>query len=137
FGERLGDLEVRVVRRGDRHEVDALVLGQLRLFFDHLLVGGVSAFGLDVVIGRGGLGFGGIAGEGAGDEGGTVVEDGRRGVNPADKGALAAADQAHAQLAIERGIRWHWRGSPDVGKNEAFGPRARRYYQNAARGEER
>ena len=45
--------------------------------------------------------------EGAGDEGGAVVEDGGGGVDAADEGPLAAADEAHAELAVERCVGRH------------------------------
>ena len=65
----------------------------LRLGVDHLLVGAVGALGRDVVVGRGRLRLGGVAGERPGDEGGAVVEDGGGGVDAADEGPLAAADR--------------------------------------------
>ena len=81
--------------------------GQLQLGRDHLLVGAVGAFGLDVVVGGGGLGLGGVGRQGAGDEGGAVVEDGGDGVDAADEGALAAADEAHAEFAIQGCVDAH------------------------------
>src|SRR5262249_23674778 len=92
---------------GDGDEVDALAGGEPGLGLDHLLVGAVGPLGLDVVVGGGGPGPGGVGGEGAGDEDGAVVEDGGADVDGADEGALAAADQAHAQLAVERGVDCH------------------------------
>src|SRR5439155_8464339 len=86
LGERPGDLEVHVVGGGDGGEVDAPVGGQLGLGGDHLLVGAVGPFGGDVVVGCGGLGPGGVGGEGAGHQAGAVVEDGGDAVDLADEG---------------------------------------------------
>ena len=49
--------------------------GQFQLAGDHFLVGAVGPLGLDVVVGGRRLGPGGIGGEGAGDEGGAIVQD--------------------------------------------------------------
>src|SRR5262249_22113053 len=59
------------------------------------------AFGLDVIVCRRRPGLGRVGRQGAGNEGGAVVQDGGDGMHLADKGALAAADQAHAQFTIE------------------------------------
>ena len=94
--------------------------GQLLLGGDHLLVGAVGAFGGDVVVGGGRLGLGRVGRQGAGDEGGAVVEDGGDAVDAADEGALAAADQAHAKLAIQRCVDAHAVGSFRVIRNETL-----------------
>ena len=104
--ERLGDLEVRVVGSGDGDEVD--FVRPLGFSCDHLLVRTVCAVGGDVIVGGRGLRFRGIGGERAGDECGAVVEHGRGGVDAADEGPLAPADQSHAQLAIQGCIDAHW-----------------------------
>ena len=107
LGEGFGDLKMGIVRRGDGNEVDALVGRQLLFALDHLLVGAVGAFGANVVVGGGGLGLGGVGRQGAGDEGGAVVHDGGDAVDAADEGALAAADQAHAELAVQGCVDAH------------------------------
>ena len=73
----------------------------------HLLVRAVGPVGGDVVVRGGRLGLGRVGRERPGDEGGAVVEDGGGGVDAADEGPLAAADQAHAELAIQRCVGRH------------------------------
>ncbi len=51
-GERLGDLEVQVVRRGNGNKVNPLRGRQLGFPGQHLLVRPVGAVRLDIVIGR-------------------------------------------------------------------------------------
>src|SRR5207249_3480834 len=80
-----------------------------------------GAFRLDVVVRRRRLGLGWVRREGAGDEGGTVVQDRGRAVDTANKRALAAADQAHAQLAVQRGIDRHSTHSFHPGVNRQLG----------------
>jgi len=100
LGEGFGDLEVGVVGSGDGDEVDAVAGGPLQLGGDHLLIGGVGPLRRDVVVRSGRLGLGRVGGEGAGDEDGAVVHNGGDGMDLANEGALAAADQAHAQFAV-------------------------------------
>ena len=50
---RLGDLEVGVVRGGDRDEIDALGFVESELSGDHLLVGAVGSLLSDAVISGG------------------------------------------------------------------------------------
>ena len=80
---------------------------------DHLRDGAIGTCGGDVVIGGGRLGSGGVGGEGAGDEAGTIVEGGGDAVDLADEGALSAADQAHAELAIQGCVDGHGRGTSE------------------------
>ena len=96
-------------------EIDPFVPGSFASAAIISLIGAVSALGGDVVIRGGGLGLGRIGRQGAGDERGAVVEDGRDGVDAADERALAAADQAHAQFAIEGCVDGH--GEPQVETN--------------------
>ncbi len=58
LGEGFGDLEVRVIRRGHRDEID--LVGTLRFRGDHFLVGAIGTLGRNVVIGCRGLGLFGI-----------------------------------------------------------------------------
>ena len=104
---RLGDLEMRVVRRGNRKEIDPLLGRQSLFLVDQFAIRAIGAGCRDVVIGGGGLGPLRIARQGAGDQGGPIVEHGGRGVNAADERALAATDQSHPQLAIECSVGGH------------------------------
>jgi len=98
LGDRLRDLEVRVVRRRDRDEVDSLVGRQLEFRGDQLGDGAVRSIRLDVEVGRRRLGPGRIAGESPGDELGPIIENRGDGVDLADEGPLSAADEGHAKM---------------------------------------
>src|SRR5205807_317088 len=59
-----------------------------------------------------------VARQGAGDDGGPVVQAGGDRVDAADERPLAAADQAHAELAVERCVDCHGAGSFVAGEGE-------------------
>ena len=96
FDRGLGDFVVRVVRRRDGDEVDAVVQGPLRLAGDHLLIRAVRPVRRDVVIGRARLGLRGVGRQRPGDHGRPVVQTRGDRMHAANERPLAAADQAHA-----------------------------------------
>jgi hypothetical protein len=128
FGTSLGNLKMRMVRRGHRDEIDALVRGQLELGGNHVLDRAIGALGLDIVIGGGCLGPGGIGRKGAGDKYSAIVHDRRRGMHAPDEGALPAADQSHAELTAQRWVGWHGEISREIGVCDFWGRIGGQFY---------
>ena len=111
--EGAGDREVQVVRRDDRHRVDAVaaVAGAFRLGAGHLAEVAVAARRVDPQFGPAGAGAFRIGRQRTRDQFPVVVEPRRNAVHGADERALPTADHAQPQTA-RRGDRCaHARGS--------------------------
>jgi len=106
---RLGDREVHVVGGRDRHEVDPFSRGQRGFPGEHLVVGAVGPLRRHGVVGGAGPGAFGVAREGAGYQGGPVVEHGGGHVNAADERSLPASHEPHPQFPAERTVGRHRR----------------------------
>ena len=101
---RPGDLEVRVVRRGDGDEVDPLRLRQRGFLLHQFVNAGVRAVVRDRVAGGGLLRPLRVRGEGPGDDLRPVVQHRGGGVDPADERPGPAAHQGHPQLAVQGAV---------------------------------
>ena len=100
FEKRLGRRIVHVVRRHDRHRLDAV--GALRLGLGHFGEGAVAARRIEPELGGRRLGALRVGRQRAGDELELAVHARRQPVHRADEGALAAADHAVADRALSR-----------------------------------
>ena len=107
------DRKHRLTRIAVEHEDEAL----LRRLDQHVTLGAADLdrrqgrLCRNVVIGGRAAGFLRIGRESAGHQGRAVVEDRRCGMHAADERPLAAADQCHTQLTVERCVRAHVSGS--------------------------
>ena len=95
---RLRDREVRVVRRADRDEVDALLLREGELARDHVLVRAVDALRIETEVAPLLEGLLGIHVERAGHDVRAAVHTRRLAVHLADERADAAANHTHLQF---------------------------------------
>jgi hypothetical protein len=93
---------VHVVRRDDRHRLDAVGSRGFRL--GHLLVTAVGTVAGDAELERRGDGALRLRRQRAGDQFVVVVDARRDAVDRADEGALPAADHAEADAAAGLGV---------------------------------